>query len=156
MIIFNFFRYLIEYIRFVIILNPVYRKERIIEGLSELFNSPVKKDWVGRLYAVINPFINKDGEFDQSMVITELGSDMPSPMIVEKFIMDRLNIAQRYIQASNLFDLLTYKIEKIDGYYNYLLIIEPLPFNDFKTWTKRFLWLLVVLIFVAIGVLIFI
>ena len=52
--------------------------------------------------------------------------------------MDRLNIASRFIQANNLFDLLTYKIEKIDEYDNYLFIIQPITWDDCKKYSKLF------------------
>ena len=122
------------------ILNNVYKDERLLENLSKLFNAPFRKDKLGRIYVVLNPNIHNK-EYDNSTQIfeyNEIGLD--NTMYVEKWIMDKLNIAQRFIQTNNLFDMLTYKIKKLDEYDNYLFIIQPITLEDSMRWTKRFLW----------------
>ena len=52
--------------------------------------------------------------------------------------MTKLNVAKNFIMANNLFDLLTYEIKRLDNYDNYLFIIKPITFNEFKKWTKIF------------------
>jgi hypothetical protein len=52
--------------------------------------------------------------------------------------MFKLNLIKDFVIANNLFDILTYRIEKIDDYDNYLFIIEPITFDDAKKWTKIF------------------
>lgn len=153
MIIYNFIKFLILYIRYNRILNKAYASENILEGLSKMLGTSLKQDWIGRVYAVINPYIT-DGAYDPTKVVTELGNDAPSDMVVEKFIMERLTAAQQYIRSSNLFDMLTYKIERIDDYENYLFTMYPIPFYDLVKWTKWFIGLISVLI--AIGIILLI
>lgn len=144
MIIYNFFKYLFLSIRYNNILNKVYRDENIIEGLSKLLDIELKKDWIGRVYGVINPWI-RNGKFDKESIIFELGQDMPTNIMIEKYIMERLNIASMFIRNNNLFDMLTYEIKKIDEYDNYLLIIEPIPYIDMFKYGNKLTWLLIVL-----------
>lgn len=156
MIIYRFFKYLFLNIKYTKILNKVYETENILPNLSELFNTTFKKDWIGRLYAVINP--NLLGEdFDINTIIYEYGDKgLNNNVFVERWIMQRLNIAQSFIQVNNLFDLLTYDIKKLDEYDNFLFVIEPITLQDCLKYTKYFSILLVVLLVVGITCLILI
>lgn len=150
MITYNFIKYLILNARYTRILKHIYKEEQIPENLSKLFNSNFKIDWVGRLYTVINPNL-LNGEYDMNTQIFEYGENgLTNEMFIERYIMQKLNIASNFIKANNLFDLLTYKIEKIDEYDNYLFIIEPITFSDFVKNTKRFSILLLSLIVAGI------
>lgn len=150
MIIYNFLKFLIMYIRYNRVLNDVYKKENILEGLSSTLGTELKQDWIGRLYAVVNPYI-VDGKYDPSKIITEIGKDIPTNMVLEKYVMERFNIASQFIQANNLFDLMTYKMTRLDEYENYLLVLHPLPYSDLVIWGKRLLIELVVLMIILIG-----
>lgn len=150
MIIYNFLKFLIMYIRYNRVLNDVYKKENILEGLSSTLGTELKQDWIGRLYAVVNPYI-VDGKYDPSKIITEIGKDIPTNMVLEKYVMERFNIASQFIQANNLFDLMTYKMTRLDEYENYLLVLYPLPYSDLVVWGKRLLIELVVLTTILVG-----
>ena len=93
MILYKFFKNLITHIRYSSILNKVYKEENLIHNLSELFESEFKRDWLGRLYTVVNPNI-KDGKYDQTNQVFEYGDDgLNNEVYVEKIIMQKLNIA---------------------------------------------------------------
>ena len=85
---------------------------------------------------MINP--NLLGEdFDINTIIYEYGEEgLNNKAFVERWIMTRLNIAQSFIQANNLFDLLTYDIKKLDDYDNYLFVIQPITLNDCLKYSK--------------------
>ena len=154
MIIYRFFKYLILNIKYTKILNKIYEEENISQNLSMLFKSSFKKDWIGRLYTVINP--NLLGEdFDINTIIYEYGEEgLNNKAFVERWIMTRLNIAQTFIQANNLFDLLTYDIKKLDDYDNYLFIIQPITLNDCLKYSKLFSILISILVVIGITFLI--
>lgn len=139
MIVYNFIKYLILYIRYYKILKKVYKEENIIENLSKTFNVEFKQDWVGRIYCVLNPNL-VNGKFDPNNQIYSYNENgMNTDDFVEQYIMTQLNIIQHYIKANNLFELLDYNIIKLDDYDNYLFIIKPIPFEDLKKWTKLFI-----------------
>jgi len=135
MILYNFFKYLFLSIKYNRIIKKVYADEGILQGLSKMFGTELRSDWIGRVYTVINPHI-VEGKYDPTTAVYELGSDSPTDMAVEKFIMERLNAARQFIRANNLFDLLTYKIERLDEYDNYLFIMYPIPYVDLAKWSK--------------------
>lgn len=146
MILYLFIKHLIENIKYCKILNEVYKNENLLENLSSLFKVEFKKDWIGRIYAVFNPHI-QDGVFNRNNQIFEYTSDgLSNNSYIESYIMSQLNIAKQFIKANNLFDLLTYRLVKLDEHDNYLFIMEPITWNDCKKYTIRFVILYSVLL----------
>lgn len=155
MITYLFIKHLILHLRYTKILKKVYKDENLLDNLSSLFKVPFKMDWMGRVYAVFNPHI-QDGVFNPNNQIYEYDENgLTNKAYVESYIMNQLNIAKRFIQASNLFDLLTYKIKKIDDFDNYLFIMQSITYEDFKTATKRFLWMFLIICLIIVGFLIY-
>lgn len=123
----NIFKNIYLHIKYNRIIQKVYKDENLINGLSELLNVNVRKDWFGRLYMVLNPNLIK--MTDQIYEVTDKG--LNNSAFVEKWIMERFIVLEKFIKANNLFDLLTYSLKQIDEQGNYLLILEPITFKDY-------------------------
>lgn len=124
--------------KYMKIIKNVYKEDDMLNKLSELFGTEFRMDWVGRIYTVINPNI-VDNKLDINTQIFEYGeTGLSNQIYVERYIMLKLNLIKDFVIANNLFDLLTYRIEKLDEYDNYLFVIEPITFEDCKKWTKIF------------------
>lgn len=135
------------------LLENIYREEHILYNLKNIYKVPVRKDWVSRLYFVINPHVH----IDPNDLIFESTSDGYSiDMMIEKWLMDRLVIANEFIKNKLLFDLLLVDIRILDEYDNFLIIFEPTLLKEFKKNTRNFLWLLLGLALIIMGVLIYI
>lgn len=121
-----------------------------------MFGVEVKQDWIGRLYCVINPNI-VDGKYDpNSRIFDHTDTGMTTDTYVEQYIMKILNAVNIYVKSNNLFDLVTYDIQRLDDYDNYLFIIKPVPHDDLKRYTKYFLILLIsILVMLMICLIIF-
>lgn len=128
------------------ILKRVYKDENILTNLSALLNSNVKIDWIGRIYTVLNPNLIK--KTDQIYEVTDNGLD--NSAFIEKWLMDRFIIMEHFIKANNLFDLLTFSINKIDEHENYLVILEPITLRDCKKSIKYLLISLIILLLIGI------
>jgi hypothetical protein len=103
-----------------------------------MFGSEFRIDWVGRVYAVLNPNIVNE-KMDYNTQIFEYGENgLTNEPYVEKWIMTKFNVIRDFVMANNLFDLLTYELKKIDEYDNYLFIIKPITFDDCIKWIKIF------------------
>lgn len=138
MVIYKFIKNLIVNIKYTKLLRQIYKDEKLIDKFSKLFGVEFRIDWVGRLYAVINPNII-DEKLDVNTQIFEYGENgLTNEPYVEKYIMTKLNLVKDFIMANNLFDLLTYEIKKLDDYDNYLFVIKPITFDDCKKWIKIF------------------
>lgn len=154
MIIFRFFKYLFLNIKYTKILNKVYKEENILNNLSSLFGTKFRKDWIGRIYTVINPNIINN-ELDMATQVFEYDENgLNNSAYIEKWIMEKLNIASGFIRANNLFDLLTYDIKRLDEYDNYLFIIQPITLQDCLKYSKYFTILLSILVIIGIILLI--
>ena len=138
MILYKFITNIILNAKYTKIIKNVYKDEDLLNKFSKLFGTEFRIDWVGRIYTVINPTIIDD-KFDINTQIFEYGEEgLTNNLYVERWIMGRFNLVKDFIMANNLFDLLTYRIEKLDDYNNYLFVIEPITFEDCKKWTKIF------------------
>ena len=150
MIFYKFIKNLILNTKYSKIIRKVYKEDDMINKLSQLFDTEFRMDWVGRLYCVINPNIIEN-KFDINTQVFEYGENgLNNNVYIEKYIMTKLNAIKDFVIANNLFDLLTYHIEKLDEYDNYLFVIEPITFQDCKKWTKIFLIVYSILIFFSI------
>ena len=155
MIIYNFFKNLILNIKYTRILKKVYKDENLLEGLSQIFKSNFKIDWIGRVYAVLNPNIDENGKYSPNSQIFEYGeSGLNNEKMIEQWVMERMLVVSNSIRANNLFELLTYSIKRLDKYDNYLFILEPITLQDCLKWSKKFCILIGVLLIIGITLLI--
>lgn len=153
MILYNFIKYLYLHIKYKKILQKIYENENLLNNLSYLFQSRFKQDWIGRVYTVLNPLIIND-EVQVNTQILEYGVDgISNKSWIDKWIMDKLLIAQRFIKTNNLFELLTYEIKQIDD-YNYLFIMQPIVNLDLKKYAKRFIITYSIIIIILLTLLI--
>lgn len=155
MVLYNFIKYLYLCIKYNKLIRNIYETENLLYNLSKLFGTNFKIDWIGRVYTVLNPLLFND-EVQVNTQILEYGIDgISNKSWIDKWIMEKLLIAQKFINNNNLFELLTYKLEKIDD-YNYLFVIEPIINYDCKKYTKRFIMVYSIIIILLILLLIFI
>ena len=154
MIIFNFIKHLILHIKYNKLLKNIYNEENLINRFSQLFGTEFRIDWVGRLYTVINPNLI-DNQLDTNTQIFEYTENgLSNNSYIEHWIMTKLNIAQQFIMANNLFDLLTYEIKRLDDYDNYLFVIKSITFDECFKWTKIFFIALIILLIIGLLLLI--
>lgn len=155
MIIYNFFKNLFLNIKYTKLIKKVYKEEHILEGLSQIFKSNFKLDWIGRVYAVLNPNLDENGQYSPNTQIFEYDNNgLNNGRMVEQWVMERMNIISKFIQTNNLFELLTYSIKKLDDYDNYLFILEPITLKDCFKWSKWMIGLIGLLIITGIVLLI--
>lgn len=151
MIIYNFFKNLILNIRYTRIIKKVYKEEHLLEGLSQIFKTNFKLDWIGRAYAVLNPNLDENGQYSPNTQIFEYGQNgLNNERMIEQWVMERMVIVSEFIRSNNLFDLLTYSIKKLDNYDNYLFILAPISLQDCMKWGKRFGILIGILLIIGI------
>ena len=137
MILWNFIKTLYLTIKYNKMINKIYEDEKLLNNLSMLFNAKFKRDWIGRVYAVLNPLIS-GGDVQINTQILEYGANgITDVSWVNKWVMDNMMIVSKFIRTNNLFDILTYDIKKLDD-YNYLFVIEPIINIDMKKSLKKF------------------
>ena len=154
MVVYSFIKKLLLNIKYTKLLRKIYKDEDLINKFSQLFGVEFRIDWVGRIYAVINPNVIDD-QLDINSQIFEYGENgLTNAPYIEKWIMTKLNIVKDFIMANNLFDLLTYEIIKLDEYDNYLFVIKPITFDDCIKSAKTFSIVYSILAIIAVILLI--
>ena len=131
----NFFKNL----KYQKILNRVYEDDQIIAKLSYTLGVQFHKDWIGRLYAVINPAI-KDGKYDQEQVFEYLQDGYDTTEHTKAWVMQKLSLMQNFIQTNNLFDILGYEFKQLDEAGNYLFVVYPITLPDTLRCAKWACW----------------
>ena len=157
MIVYNFFKNLILNTQYTRLIKKAYRDEHILEGFSKLFGAPFHMDWIGRAYAVINPNLDEKGNYSPNTQIFEYDENgLNNKNMVEGWVMSKMIAASEFIRANNLFDILTYNIERLDEYDNYLFVLQPITLKDCLKWSKWMVGLVTFLILAVIATLIII
>lgn len=137
MIIYNFFKSLFLNAKYTKLILKAYKDERLLEGLSQIFKSNFKLDWIGRAYAVLNPNLDENGQYSPNTQIFEYGENgLNNEQMIEQWVMERMTVIAEFIRTNNLFELLTYSIKKLDNYDNYLFVLEPITLKDYMKWSK--------------------
>jgi hypothetical protein len=148
-------RNLIDYVKTKRIIKDVIKEEDLLNNLSSLFSKgdyrvKFKQDWIGRIYAVVNPVVQ-----DPQSRIFEFGEEgVNIKSFVHKWVMDHMIAADTFIKNHELFDILIYNIEQLDDNYNFLFTLTPIAWYDFWKSLKRFFWISLSIIVLAIVALI--
>lgn len=141
-IIYNFFRY-------QKVINRVVCTPEFIQALSSSFGVTFQKDRIGRLYTVINPYVQKIDINSNDIVYDQ---DKP---IIDKWIMDKFILIDMVIKNHDLFDILTYDIVRVDDDMNYLLTISNALLKDalrIMKWIGGIATVLIITILIAITI----
>lgn len=125
-------------------IRQILKEEDLRENLSKLLKVDIEEDWAGRLWCVINPYIQDmtdvDGAKNTSSTIYQYNNDgtMSNSYSIERWIMLKLNVAKEFIVNNNLFEILSYKIKKLDSDGNFLFVMQNVWFDDLMKTMKRF------------------
>lgn len=97
--------------------------------LEKYLKLKVKKDWLGRLYGVINPNLDIDGKVNFSNVIVELdGENTNSDVFVKQWIYAQMNMVKAVfrLEDSGFFDYITCDITHVGPieHDNYLVVFD--------------------------------
>lgn len=141
-ILYNFFRY-------QKVINRVVCTPEFIQALSSSFGVTFQKDHIGRLYTVINPYVQKIDINSNDIVYDQ---DKP---VIDKWIMDKFILIDMVIKNHDLFDILTYDIARVDDDMNYLLTISNALLKDalrIMKWIGGIATVLIITILIAITI----
>ena len=141
-----------KFFKYQWLIDKIVKAENLEQNLSAMFGSEVKRDWVGRYWTVINPYVQdmKDniGGPSQTLTYDETGR-LSNTMAVEKWVMDKLNISSTMMFQTGLFELLSYEIKPLDEDQNYLIIFKNIFWDEFVK-TIKGLGILTIIAIIAI------
>ena len=116
---------IINYFKIKKLLLKIYDGEKIEKNLSKIFGVECKRDWVARLYMVVNPILQNIEDGGNTLIF-----DRDDNVLIEGWVMKNLELIRNFDVNNSMFDLLTYSIEKIDDDNNYLIVFKNIYFDD--------------------------
>lgn len=144
-----------DYLKVKKIIKEIIVEEDLLNNLSKLFSTEnytvnFKQDWIGRIYAVINPVVqspqNRIFEYD------EKGVNLKS--FIDKWVIEHMIAADNFVKNHQLFDILSYEFQPLDEDYNFLFTMTPISWFELKHSFKREFWWILGIVIVGITALI--
>ena len=133
----------------------VFYSDGFKKMLNEYLHVEIDKDWIGRLYGVINPNIDIDGNYNPNNIIIELNDDYTNNNeYVKTWIYKQLNLVAQLFSMSNLYNYISLDIDHIGPINadNYLLVFDIASRKNMVANLNKFLiqLFIYILIFVII------
>ena len=121
--------------------DTLYSKE-FITVLKQYLRISIKKDWIGRLYGVINPYIDIDGKIDFNNTIIEIdGDNTNSNEYVKNWVYRQFNLIDNLFKINKLYDYINVDIKHVGPLNadNYLIVIDVVSRKEMTYALKRVL-----------------
>lgn len=131
---FNTLISLYEYIKDYEYISDTLYSDAFKIVLKEYLNVDIKKDWIGRLYGIINPNINEKGKFDISKTIIEFDDENTNNTeYVKHWTHKQLYIIGEVFKIENLYHFIDLEFKEVDpkGFDNYLIIFDIVSRKEF-------------------------
>lgn len=106
--------------------DTLYSKE-FFTVIKKYLHINLKKDWIGRLYGVLNPNVDLNGKLDITDTIIELDDENTnSNEYVKHWIYKQMNIIDQLFKIHKLYDYISLDIAHVgpDNADNYLVVID--------------------------------
>lgn len=121
--------------------DTLYSKE-FLTVLKQYLRISIKKDWIGRLYGVINPYIDIDGKIDFNNAIIEIdGDNTNSNEYVKNWVYRQFNLIDNLFKINKLYDYINVDIKHVGPLNadNYLIVIDVVSRKEMAYMLKRVL-----------------
>ena len=121
--------------------DTLYSKE-FLTVLKQYLKISIKKDWIGRLYGVINPYIDIDGKIDFNNTIIEIdGDNTNSNEYVKNWVYSQFNLIDNLFKINKLYDYINVDIKHVGPLNadNYLIVIDVVSRKEMTYALKRVL-----------------
>lgn len=125
---------LYDYIKDYEYISDTFYSEAFKLVLKEYLNVDIKKDWIGRLYGVVNPNINPEGKFDITKTIIEFDDDNTNNQeYVKHWAHKQLYIIGEVFKIENLYHFIDLEFRHVGPKEadNYLLVFDIVSRKEF-------------------------
>ena len=132
--------------------DTLYSKE-FLTVLKQYLRIYIKKDWIGRLYGVINPYIDIDGKIDFNNTIIEIdGDNTNSNEYVKNWVYRQFNLIDNLFKINKLYDYINVDIKHVGPLNadNYLIVIDVVSRKEMTYALKRVLKQTILYIIIAL------
>jgi hypothetical protein len=142
----------------------VFYSQGFIDLVRTYLKIDLDKDWIGRLYGVINPNLDINGNFDPGTVIIEIdGENTNTDTFVKNWLYRQLSIMTSVFRnLGPIYDKLNVDIKHVGPkeHDNYLIVFDFYERIERRYWLKRLfkriLFLSIISVVIILGFLFFI
>lgn len=136
--------------------DTLYSKE-FLTVLKQYLRISIKKDWIGRLYGVINPYIDIDGKIDFNNTIIEIdGDNTNSNEYVKNWVYRQFNLIDNLFKINKLYDYINVDINHVGPLNadNYLIVIDVVSRKEMTYALKRVLKQILIYLLICLVIMI--
>jgi hypothetical protein len=136
----NLIKYGYDYIKDYEYISDTLYSDAFKIVLKSYLNVNIKKDWIGRLYGIINPNLNKDGQFDFTKTIIELdGENTNNKEYVKYWAHKQLYLIGDIFKIENLYNFIDLNFKHVGPKEadNYLIIFDIVSRKQFVNELKK-------------------
>jgi len=141
--IFAFIESVISYIKdYRLISDTLYSRE-FKTVIMKYLKCELDKDWLGRLYGIINPNIDINGNLDVSSIILEIDdSQTNNEEYVKNWIYRQMNLISSLFKIERLYNYITLDITHVgaENHDNYLIVFDITTRKYMAYCFKRMFW----------------
>jgi len=109
--------------------------------LKKYLKANFKKDWIGRLYGVVNPNLDENGKYDFNSVIIEIdGDNTNNNDYVKNWIHRQFRLIEVLFKLENLYDYIGIELKHVGPvqFDNYLVVIDIISRKIWVESLKKF------------------
>ena len=131
-----------EYLRDYLYISDTLYSDEFKLVLKRYLHINIKKDLIGRLYGVINPNFDINGNFDINNVIIEIdGYNTNSNEYVKHWVYRQLQLISDLFRIEKLYDYISLSFEHVgpENQDNYLLVFDITARQNFIYHIKSFM-----------------
>lgn len=158
-----FFKSIVLYIKEYLDIKDVFYGQDFKNVIMEYLHISLDKDWIGRLYGVINPNIDINGNFNITNMIIEIdGENTNNNDYVKNWIYKQLNMMGRLFNMKRLYEHINMTITHVGPMNddNYLVVFDMVGrinmAQRFKSMFKHLFIYIILAVVVILGYLNFI
>lgn len=135
-------KYAIQYITDLSYISDTLYSKEFHEVLKQYLLVNVKKDWIGRLYGVLNPNIDIEGNVNFSNTIIEIdGENTNSSEFVKNWVYKQMNLIDQLFKINKLYDYISIDFKHVgpQNADNYLIVFDIISRKLLAKTLKSFL-----------------
>lgn len=152
-----FFRSIYQYAKdYNYVADAFYNKDGFRKIVKNYLHIELDKDWLGRLYGVINPTIDIDGKFNINNVIIEIdGSLTNDNEYVKSWLYKQLYLVQNLFNFEHFYNYISMDLHHVGPAIadNYLVVFDIASRQNIGKYFRQIFWQ--TLIYAVIGLVIF-
>lgn len=147
---YNFFKNLFYYIKDRFTIGKTLYSQDFKDIIYKYLNVKLKCDWIGRLYGIANPDLNKDGKFDINNTILEVdGNNTNNNDQVKQFqgfVFKQLSLIGKLFKFDLLYDYISFSLTHVGptNADNYLLVFDLASRKDMSYYFKQMLLMILI------------